>query len=74
MKFLSILWNMLKVFLLFVGCTLLFYYSIVWISQEYENFHRYDEPKGRAMKVVKMEEESNVSLLDRLLFYYYFGE
>lgn len=75
MKILSMVWNTLKVFIIFVGSTLLFYYVILWVSNEYENYHRYDEPKGRAVKVVQMmhqEEESH--WLDRLLFYYHYGE
>ncbi|MBE4910371.1 YqzK family protein [Cytobacillus suaedae] len=63
-----------KVFILFTGCTILFYYGIMWINEEYSNYHRYDEPKGSAVKVASMIEEEDSSWLNRLLFFYHFGE
>jgi hypothetical protein len=69
----KILFDMLKVFILFTGCTILFYYSIVWINQEYENYHRYDEPEGSAVKVSTSEQQSS-DWLERLLFFYRDGE
>ncbi|HHY22267.1 MAG TPA: YqzK family protein [Bacilli bacterium] len=75
MSWIAIVWNTLKVFVLFTGCTLLFYYGILWISAEYESYHRYDEPKGKAVKVMQMiEEEEGAAFLPRLLFFYHFGE
>lgn len=72
---LALVWNTLKVFILFVGCTLLFYYGILWVSEEYESYHRYDEPKGRAVKVFQQEAEIKEShWVDRLLFFYHYGE
>ncbi|MFN7253078.1 MAG: YqzK family protein [Anaerobacillus sp.] len=74
-NFFSVTWETIRVFLLFMGCTLLFYYGILWVSQEYESYHRYDEPKGRAVKVVQMSDNIDKNqLLDRLLFFYHFGE
>ncbi|MDX5475512.1 MAG: YqzK family protein [Bacillaceae bacterium] len=67
-------YNTMKVFILFTGCTILFYYGIVWLNQEYENYHRYDVPEGAAVKVTKMVEEKNDSWVQRLLFFYHFGE
>ncbi|MCM3714840.1 YqzK family protein [Alkalihalobacillus oceani] len=65
----------LKVFLLFMGCTLLFYYGILWVSQEYESYHRYDEPKGKAIKVFHMENDNgSSSWIERLLLFYLEGE
>jgi len=69
----TILLQMLKVFLLFTGCTILFYYSILWLSEEYENYHRYDEPEGSAIKVSTTEQQTNY-WLERLLFFYRDGE
>lgn len=74
MSWIAIVWNTLKVFVLFTGCTLLFYYGILWISAEYEGYHRYDEPKGKAVKVMQMIEEEEATFLPRLLFFYHFGE
>ncbi|GAE25451.1 hypothetical protein JCM9140_1448 [Halalkalibacter wakoensis JCM 9140] len=66
----------IKVFLLFMGCTLLFYYGILWVSQEYESYHRYDEPQGKAVKVFHMEQEqgTSVSWIERLFLFYREGE
>lgn len=74
-NFFSIAWDTIRVFLLFMGCTLLFYYGILWVSQEYQSYHRYDEPKGRAIKVVQMnEQQQQDGFLNRLMFFYQFGE
>ncbi|MCT8138792.1 YqzK family protein [Anaerobacillus sp. CMMVII] len=73
--FFTVAWDTIRVFLLFMGCTVLFYYGILWVSQEYESYHRYDEPKGRAVKVVQMNEPVDRNgFLDRLMFFYHFGE
>ncbi|ADC50998.1 MULTISPECIES: YqzK family protein [Alkalihalophilus] len=65
----------IKVFLLFIGCTVLFYYGILWVSAEYESYHRYDEPKGKAVKVMSYESnEIEMTWVDRLMMYYHFGE
>ena len=40
----------LKVFIIFTGCTILFYYGIMWVNEEYQDYHRYDEPEGSAIK------------------------
>lgn len=65
--------DVLKVFLLFTGCTILFYYSIVWMIEEYNYYRRYDEPMGSAVKVSTTEQQETY-WLDRLLFFYQNGE
>ncbi|MFJ5715658.1 YqzK family protein [Neobacillus sp. NPDC093127] len=64
----------LKVFIIFTGCTILFYYGIMWVSEEYQNYHRYDEPEGSAVKVSNAVNEKSSSLLDRLMLFYLNGE
>lgn len=64
----------LKVFIIFTGCTILFYYGIMWVSEEYQSYHRYDAPEGAALKVSNAVEEENSSLLDRLMLFYLNGE
>ncbi|MCY9387851.1 YqzK family protein, partial [Bacillus haynesii] len=44
MKMLKTAADMIKVFVLFTGFTVLFYYAMIWINSEYENYHRYDKP------------------------------
>jgi len=68
--------NTLKVFLLFTGCTILFYYAIVWFNQEYQQLHRYDEPSGSAVKVNADNslETEKYSWRDRIFLFYLNGE
>ncbi|MEH7301194.1 YqzK family protein [Neobacillus drentensis] len=74
MSFIKVVLQTIKVFILFTGCTILFYYGIMWVSEEYQNYHRYDEPEGSALKVSNAVEEESSSLLDRLMLFYLNGE
>ena len=64
----------IRVFVLFTGCTILFYYGMMWVNEEYQNYHRYDEPEGAALKVSNAVPEEDSSLLDRLMWFYINGE
>ncbi|MBD1378699.1 YqzK family protein [Bacillus sp. IB182487] len=66
--------DMFKVFILFSGFTILFYYAIIWINLEYQDYHRYDEPEGAALKVTNMIHEEDKSWAERLMFFYFNGE
>ncbi|WP_153122750.1 YqzK family protein [Peribacillus tepidiphilus] len=68
--------NTLKVFLLFVSFTVLFYFGMVWLNQEYQNYHRYDEPNGNAIKAsgTLTAEGKDWSFLERLKLFYLSGE
>lgn len=59
-----------------MGCTLVFYYGIMWVSDEYDRYHRYDEPSGRAVKVIGQVQEESVyqEALERLRLFYLNGE
>lgn len=72
-KILGLFIHTLKVFLLFAGCTILFYYGMMWVSQEYEDYRRYDEPDGTAVKVSSQTNERN-GLFARLKLFYLNGE
>ncbi|MBT2754839.1 YqzK family protein [Mesobacillus foraminis] len=74
MKFISMILHAFKVFILFTGCTILFYYGIMWVNEEYQNYHRYDEPEGAAIKVSAQTSEDEPSMLDRLILFYLNGE
>ena len=64
-----------KVFILFTGCTILVYYGMMWIKQEYQNYDRYEEPKGAAVKVTADHSaERQASWFDRLILFYLNGE
>jgi arginine exporter protein ArgO len=64
----------LKVFVLFTGFTILFYYGLMWINEEYQNYHRYDEPQGSALKVSTSQGTKDYHWFDRLLLFYLNGE
>ncbi|WP_257347834.1 YqzK family protein [Pseudalkalibacillus decolorationis] len=73
--FIQLIWNTLKVFIAFIGCTLLFYYGLSWLNAEYQDYHRYDEPEGRAVKVFEtFQEEDEMNFVQRLLLFYETGE
>lgn len=65
-----IVWDTIKVFVIFIACTFLFYYGLRMMHAEYEQFHRYDPPEGPAVKVFKEEK----SLIDRLNLFFRLGE
>ncbi len=66
MKYIKLILQTLKVFIIFTGCTILFYYAIMWISEEYQNYQKYDEPEGQAVKVVSnhVENDNIIGLKD----------
>jgi|GEM_PF-2589508 len=55
-KYIRLFFKTLKVFILFTGCTIFFYYAIMWVKEEYENYHRYDEPEGKAIEVFSYDD------------------
>ncbi|MCQ6277987.1 YqzK family protein [Bacillus sp. EB600] len=74
LNFMKITVHTLKVFLLFTGCTILFYYGMMWVNEEYQSYHRYDEPKGTALKVSSSSQAAGTSIFDRLVLFYLNGE
>jgi hypothetical protein len=74
LSFIKIFLKMLKIFILFTGCTILFYYGVIWVSEEYQNYHRYDEPEGTSLKVSNSMNVENSNLLDQLILFYLNGE
>jgi hypothetical protein len=73
-SFIKIVMHTLKVFILFTGCTILFYYGIMWVNEEYQNYGRYEAPKGAALKVSNTGQETGASLFNRLVLFYLNGE
>jgi hypothetical protein len=70
-----LIWNTMKVFVTFICFTLLFYYGLLWLNEEYQDFHRYDEPEGRAVKVFEAYyEKEELNWIDRLKMFYDTGE
>ncbi|CRK83998.1 YqzK family protein [Neobacillus massiliamazoniensis] len=73
-SFFQVVFQTIKVFIIFTGCTILFYYGIMWVNEEYQNYHQYDKPRGDAVKVSNAVEEEASSMLDRLKLFYLNGE
>ncbi|MFD2657323.1 DUF4227 family protein [Gracilibacillus thailandensis] len=63
--------EMMKFFIIFVLCTILFYYVIKALHQEYEKLDRYDNPQGNAVKVFQQEEPD---VWERLSIFFRLGE
>ena len=56
----------MKVTVIFICCTFLFYFGLRALHQEYEQYHRYDQPEGPAVKVFSEDEDR---LFDFLKFF-----
>jgi len=64
------IWDMVKVLIIFIVCTFIFYFGLRVLHAEYEEYHRYDTPEGPAIKVFNTED----SLLERLNLFFRLGE
>lgn len=60
----------LKVFIIFIACTFLFYFALHFMQTEYDQIHRYDAPEGPSVKVY----ETNDRLIDRIGLFFWLGE
>ncbi|MGJ9456880.1 DUF4227 family protein [Oceanobacillus sp. CF4.6] len=65
-----LIWDTLKVFIIFTLCTFLFYYGLQLLHSEYEQIHRFDPPNGPAIKV----NQSQSRLFDRIPIIFQRGE
>ncbi|WP_325034802.1 YqzK family protein [Lentibacillus sp. Marseille-P4043] len=63
-------WDTLKIFVIFVACTCLFYFGLRIMHTEYEQIHRYDSPEGPSVKVFNQEPD----FIDRLNIFFQLGE
>lgn len=66
-----IVWDMIKVTIIFICCTCLFYFGLRAMHHEYEQYHRYDQPEGPAVKVFSEEEDR---FLDFLQLFFRLGD
>ena len=64
------IFNVVKLFVLFLCCTLLFYFGLRALHDEYERYHRYDEPEGQTVKVFL--EDHNV--MDYIYLFFRLGD
>lgn len=71
MHLVQLIKDTIKIFVIFTACTLLFYFGLRMMNEEYEQIHRYDEPEGKAVKVFQWEEEQ---IIDRLSIFFRLGE
>ncbi|MEN1969097.1 YqzK family protein [Lentibacillus sp. N15] len=66
----QMIWDTLKIFIIFIGCTFLFYFGLRVMHTEYEQIHRYDAPDGPAVKVYQTDD----GFIDRLNLFFRLGE
>jgi hypothetical protein len=71
MKWLEYVKEFIKIFVIFIICTAFFYFGLRYMHNEYNNFHRYDEPDGQAVKVFNVED---ANWFDRLSIFFRLGE
>ncbi|GAE91297.1 hypothetical protein JCM21714_243 [Gracilibacillus boraciitolerans JCM 21714] len=70
-SFIKISMEMIKFFIIFVLCTLLFFYVIKAVHSEYEKLDRYEYPQGNAVKVFQQEDQN---VWERLSIFFRLGE
>lgn len=64
------IFDVIKLFVLFLCCTLLFYFGLRSLHDEYERYHRYDEPEGHAVKVFLEDQK----FMDYIYLFFRLGE
>ncbi len=67
-----------RLFVLFIGCTFLFYYGLKWLDHHYSSTPKYTQPSDGAVKVVgpvhSLNPKSSHSLETRLFQFLKDGE
>ncbi|MFB4211734.1 YqzK family protein [Shouchella sp. JSM 1781072] len=70
-----VLFNTMKAVILFVACTAIFYYGILWVTDELSELHRYDVPEGNALKASSIAvSDEDMNVLQRLTLFLLDGE
>lgn len=66
----------IKFMIIFIVLTYMLAMIIQWVFAWIEPTHRYKHPTGKAVKVIQQEETISYdeSMLDRLKFFYWYGE
>lgn len=64
------IWDSIKICIIFISCTLLFYFGLRAMHEEYEQYHRYDQPEGPAVKVFQEDD----GWMSRLYLFFRLGE
>jgi len=68
---LKLCYEIAKMAIIFILCTILFYYVLKALDHEYQNIDRYDAPQGKAMKVSTTQEKD---VIDRISIFFRLGE
>lgn len=66
----KIIWDISKVCIIFVACTMLFYFGMRMLHSEYEQLYRYHKPEDPAVEVFKTEDH----FMNRLNLFFRLGE
>lgn len=71
MKLMHFFLQTIKIFIIFTICMSLFYFGLLWINEEYENYNRYNQPEGNAIKVSSTTEfeEPSQSIIERFILF-----
>lgn len=69
-----LIFGTIRLLIILAGCTILFYYGIIWVNKEFQNYQRYEEPKGKAVKAIQQLEEDETNWFSRLMLFYQMGE
>lgn len=68
---LKLCYEIAKMAIIFILCTILFYYVLKALDHEYQNLDRYDSPQGKSMKVSNMQDNE---VIDRIGIFFRLGE
>ncbi|MBM7646226.1 dihydrodipicolinate reductase [Scopulibacillus daqui] len=72
---LKVIFDTIKVTVLFTICTAAFYFGLKWLDHNYESYHKYDEPSGRAVKVYEpIDSNKKMDWSGRLIEFFRNGE
>jgi len=64
------MFDVIKLSFLFLCCIFLFYIGLRALHDEYERYHRYDEPEGQAVKVFLEEQK----VMDYIYLFFQLGD
>lgn len=77
----KLLLDSLRLLILFMGFTVLFFYGLKWLDHHYESYNKYDRPSDGAVKVIgptssqpQTNEPSTSGLRFRLFQFFQNGE
>ncbi|HET7629192.1 MAG TPA: DUF4227 family protein [Bacillales bacterium] len=68
-----VFFDTMKVLILFVACTALFYFGLMWVGREYESYSNHDWPEDRSVKVFEANDAEAGGWVQQLKWFYEIG-